>query len=590
MKKLVLDIVKGFVLILSLGMMCTGCLTFTEDIKIVMDFSPVSLEFDSSAGEKSLTINSNINWSVSSNESWLTVTPGSGKGNGTEAATVTVTVTAGENRNTTERKATVTIAEKSNKGDVIAEKTVHVTQRAAATVLNVSPTALHFIGSGEEKSFDITSSVSWEISVDSSELFLYFNNGPMYAWDWLKVSRKQGETNEVIQVTTDVNPLILIRKQTITVSGPQGVSAQTINVTQDGIDEPPNLQVSPLSLSFSASGSEFADMTISSNTIWTVMCDSSWVIFDTGGSDCGGMLNRSIAVNVVPNSGTTQRTANITVTGKGGAPTRTIRVTQVAGNFLDVAVSAMEFAAVGGDTTFTVSSNVPWTVSKSSSATWLTVLPENGSNNREVKVTAAPNPTTGERSARLTISASGMTSRNIEVTQAAGSNPRSWDLSSTMTATLVDSVFTVTTKLSAEPMPNTGNPPWTSVRDRISTAVIREGVTSVGSSTFVLCVNLKSVTLPGTITYIGQSAFNRCSKLTSITIPGAVNYIGDFAFAYCQGLNTVTVEWSTPFEASRGMFDGITTLSSITLRVPSGSKARYQAASVWKDFGMIVEY
>jgi hypothetical protein len=63
------------------------------------------------------------------------------------------------------------------------------------------------------------------------------------------------------------------------------------------------------------------------------------------------------------------------------------------------------------------------------------------------------------------------------------------------------------------------------------------------------------------------------------------------AFFYCRSLTDVTVEWEDPFfiaYIASTAFNGVP-LSSCTLHVPAGTKALYQAAAIWEEFGNILE-
>jgi len=64
-----------------------------------------------------------------------------------------------------------------------------------------------------------------------------------------------------------------------------------------------------------------------------------------------------------------------------------------------------------------------------------------------------------------------------------------------------------------------------------------------------------------------------------------VTSIESHAFWYCRSLTSVTVDWDTPLEIDGYVFSG----SDATLYVPKGTKALYEAANLWKDFGNIVE-
>lgn len=75
--------------------------------------------------------------------------------------------------------------------------------------------------------------------------------------------------------------------------------------------------------------------------------------------------------------------------------------------------------------------------------------------------------------------------------------------------------------------------PW---RNRASTLIIQEGVTSIGNDAFSGCTGLTSVTIPDSVTSIGNYAFWNCTGLTSVTIGNSVTSIGGSAFSGCTGL------------------------------------------------------
>ena len=83
--------------------------------------------------------------------------------------------------------------------------------------------------------------------------------------------------------------------------------------------------------------------------------------------------------------------------------------------------------------------------------------------------------------------------------------------------------------------------PWYGSRSRVKSAVIAEGVTSIGESAFENCRSLTSVTIPNSVTSIGWSAFFYCKSLTSVTIPDSVTSIGGGAFAWCTSLTGIWV-------------------------------------------------
>ena len=71
--------------------------------------------------------------------------------------------------------------------------------------------------------------------------------------------------------------------------------------------------------------------------------------------------------------------------------------------------------------------------------------------------------------------------------------------------------------------------------------VIPNSVTTIGSSAFLSCSSLTSVTIPNSVTAIGNYAFSNCSSLTSVTIGNSVTTIGYGAFENCSSLKEVHI-------------------------------------------------
>ena len=86
--------------------------------------------------------------------------------------------------------------------------------------------------------------------------------------------------------------------------------------------------------------------------------------------------------------------------------------------------------------------------------------------------------------------------------------------------------------------PATGNQPWFSVRDRVTSVVIEDGVTTIGNGAFSQLTMLTSATIGRGITEIPNGCFMD-SGLTSITIPEGITRIDTTAFFRCRRLEIV---------------------------------------------------
>ncbi|MDR1348496.1 MAG: leucine-rich repeat protein, partial [Prevotellaceae bacterium] len=99
---------------------------------------------------------------------------------------------------------------------------------------------------------------------------------------------------------------------------------------------------------------------------------------------------------------------------------------------------------------------------------------------------------------------------------------------------------------------------------------------------------ITSVVIEEGVTHIGSAAFcEYYGNITSVTIPASVGTIGVNAFYGCRSLTDVTVEWATPIAVPNNIFTGSLLK---TLHVPAGTKSSYQTATGWNGFKEYVEY
>ena len=78
--------------------------------------------------------------------------------------------------------------------------------------------------------------------------------------------------------------------------------------------------------------------------------------------------------------------------------------------------------------------------------------------------------------------------------------------------------------------------PW---REGCVTAVVEEGVTSVGEFAFFQCPNLMRVELADSVRSVGFKAFYLSPDLEEVSLGGGVTTIGEQAFCECRALQAV---------------------------------------------------
>lgn len=170
------------------------------------------------------------------------------------------------------------------------------------------------------------------------------------------------------------------------------------------------LTVSPSSQNVtSTSGS--TSFSISSNVSWSATDDAAWLSV----SPTSGDGNATLSANYDANSSSSSRTANISIVG--GGITRTVTVIQegqTTSNYLTVSPSSQDVTSTAGSTSFTVSSDLSWSVSDDSD--WLSVSPNNGNGNATLSANYDENTTTTSRTGTITISGGGIT-KTVTVNQ-----------------------------------------------------------------------------------------------------------------------------------------------------------------------------
>ena len=149
--------------------------------------------------------------------------------------------------------------------------------------------------------------------------------------------------------------------------------------------------------------------------------------------------------------------------------------------------------------------------------------------------------------------------------------------------------------------------------DALTSVTLPNGLKYIARYVFNDCPNLATLNLPSSLEFIGDFSIQdlkvssmlvpenikvldnyflaSCPELTSVVLPSTLTQIKWYSFSGDHKLKTVTCKAATPptIKASDHVFKNVP-LASATLRVPAGSKALYQAAEGWKDFGTIVEY
>jgi hypothetical protein len=338
--------------------------------------SPTLQSAPNTAGNFLITITTNLNWTVSSNAVWLTLSATSGSNNGSVTASYTVNTNLA-------RSGIITFS-----GGGIT-KTVTVNQDAAsANTLVVTPVTQTAPNTTGNFTVSITSNINWAVTSNVG---------------WLTADAASGSNNGSITASFVANTGVT-RTGILTFTG--GGLAKTVTVNQDAAS-PNTLTVTPETQIAPNTAGSFT-VTITSNTNWTVSSNAAWLT----SSVALGTNNGSISASYTTNTGDL-RTGILSFTG--GGISRTVTVTQAAVNVLTVSPAVQSAPNTAGSFTVAVTANVNWTVS--SNAVWLISNVASGSNNGNVLVSYSANSSTA-RTGVLTFSGGAIT-KTVTVNQAA---------------------------------------------------------------------------------------------------------------------------------------------------------------------------
>ena len=191
------------------GLLVLAC---TPTVIPELSLSDLAANFDASGSlEKSISVTSNVDWTVSCPDAWVTVSPTSGTGNGSFKITVT------ENDKFEVRSSTVTV----KAGDKTAS--VRVSQLSLSPSILVNPTTLDVDAVGGTADVDITANSPWTVSVPED-------------CGWITAEPASGEGNAKVTLTVAASDIRVARNAVVTFKETVGNSTKTVTVNQAAVE------------------------------------------------------------------------------------------------------------------------------------------------------------------------------------------------------------------------------------------------------------------------------------------------------------------------------------------------------------------
>lgn len=356
--------------------------------KVDVTLGASTLNFAAEGESVTVALTSNGDWTVDSYPEWLTVNPTSGKGD------ATLTLTASVNESEESRSGEMQVTTKDHSASLT------VTQEPReASFFHLSPTEIEADATGGSYEVMVTANCDWTI-----------NNTA----DWIHCEPTSGHGNGIVTINIDPIETDVDDREANIVFVDTENNSMSVHVMQHS---PLNvfINLTPSILVFEYTGG-VGEVTVYSNSNWTVSCDASWVTLSaTSGSGNG---NLEVTVTENPTMLETRMTNIRFVIETGEAATLFIKQEGAPDpHFLEVTPTEFNFGKEGGTAEITVSCDTDWEAQLQSD--WASLSQLTGNGNGTITLTVAPNTLAAIRSVDFKI-VSGALSTDLFVHQEAG--------------------------------------------------------------------------------------------------------------------------------------------------------------------------
>ena len=486
------------------------------DIPATENLKPV---FTTEGGTATITFTASQAWTATAANDraseWLQISPASG---GAGKATLTITTKANDTYD--DRSATITI--KSGN----ASQAVSVTQKQK-DALTVTSDKVEVDGIGGSFTVEVKANIDFEVKTDV---------------EWISRTETRALSTTALQFTASENESTDKREGHITISS--GEFSEIVTVFQSG--SVPSIVLTKNEYVMNAAGGEISVELRSNVDVTVSKPDVDWISEST----TRAMSTHTYVFVISQNKTYDSRTAEIVFTNTENNLREVVSVTQTQQDAIVVAKKEYDVSADGGKLDFDIQTNVDFTVTVSEG--WITQADTRALHKETLHFDIAAYEGEEARSAIITI-AGGDVTQTITINQRgkasvpkgniAFEDPRVKEIllmhyfdtnedgeisyEEAAAITTIKTIFKNTditsfnefqyfigvTEIDGDAFRNCKN---------LSTIVLPDCLTSIGSFAFFNCENLKSVVIPEGIIKTGKGIFSKCSKLSSIRFMGLV--------------------------------------------------------------------
>ena len=457
---------------------------FQEKNTPFIDVSKDEIALSAEGGSSTITINSNLNYTITSSQSWCKTDISNG-GFGEQKLNITI-----DPNSQAEKSRTATITLKSSEYNIA--KDIKITQAPFVPELSVSASELTETVEGGTKSIEIDSNISWSATCSA---------------DWVTLSPKSGVSGKTtLTITIGANTTVNERTAIIYVANNEYGVCREVAIIQDPI----SMEISEDMISVRGDGGT-SQIKIISNISWQANCSADWVTLSPANGNKGEtILNITIASTLK----TEIRTAVVNIFNTAYQVSRGVNIEQ---NSIVDPNSTILYTSSDG--------KVVTPYSKTSFGA--NMLSNTYKDGQGIIIFDAPLTSIGDNAFEDCRS---LTSITIPDSVTSIGSSAFEDCTSLKSVTIPDSVTSI------------GD--YTFCYCASLTSITISGncsVTSIGNYAFGGCKSLTSITIPNRVTTIGECAFNGCTSLASVAIPDSVTSIGCQAFYDCSSLTSVHI-------------------------------------------------
>lgn len=289
------------VLALVFAISFTAC----EKAPFVTMTGPRSFTFTREGGTQSFTFTCNREWSVSSSESWIRVSPSSGSKSDNE---VTVTITCSPNTTYDPRNATITVRVEE------LTETISVTQETGLGLL-VSPTTFDLTNAAQDIEIEVQKNVQYAVTIDDA------------CKDWISQKGTKALSSEKVTFAIAANETYDNREGKITFKQTDGDLVQTVTVKQSQAD---GLFVSPTKKFNLSDEAQSIELVVNNNVSFDVVIPDDakeWVSI-VSNTQTKSLTEDKVVLAVSKNETDEDREALVVVKQNAGPLSETVSIKQ----------------------------------------------------------------------------------------------------------------------------------------------------------------------------------------------------------------------------------------------------------------------